>query len=174
MTMMHGENKTELLRKIFPNMDDGDLAKLAEVAVLHTYPPNAVLCREGEIENTFYAITSGQVEVTKQLDESTQEVINRPGPGSFVGEIALVQEGPRTATVRTIEPTTVLEIDRGDFVDMLHTSASMAVRIMLLITPRLRDIDLTTIAHLRQKNAELVQAYEELEEKYKALQKKRV
>lgn len=167
---MHSANKAELLRKVFPNIDNGDLAKLAEVAVLHTYPPNTVLCHEGQIENTFYAITSGQVEVVKQLDESTQKVINCPGPGSFVGEIALVQEGPRTATVRTIEPTTVLEIDRGDFVDMLHTSASMAVRIMLLITPRLRDIDLTTIAHLRQKNAELAQAYEELAEKYKALQ----
>ena len=167
---MHSANKAELLRKVFPNIDNGDLAKLAEVAVLHTYPPNTVLCHEGQIENTFYAITSGQVEVVKQLDESTQKVINCPGPGSFVGEIALVQEGPRTATVRTIEPTTVLEIDRGDFVDMLHTSASMAVRIMLLITPRLRDIDLTTIAHLRQKNAELMQAYEELTEKYKALQ----
>ena len=167
---MHSANKAELLRKVFPNIDNGDLAKLAEVAVLHTYPPNTVLCHEGQIENTFYAITSGQVEVVKQLDESTQKVINCPGPGSFVGEIALVQEGPRTATVRTIEPTTVLEIDRGDFVDMLHTSASMAVRIMLLITPRLRDIDLTTIAHLRQKNAERAQAYEELAEKYKALQ----
>ena len=167
---MHSANKAELLRKVFPNIDNGDLAKLAEVAVLHPYPPNTVLCHEGQIENTFYAITSGQVEVVKQLDESTQKVINCPGPGSFVGEIALVQEGPRTATVRTIEPTTVLEIDRGDFVDMLHTSASMAVRIMLLITPRLRDIDLTTIAHLRQKNAALTQAYEELTEKYKALQ----
>jgi CRP-like cAMP-binding protein len=166
---MHSANKAELLRGVFPDMGDGDLAKLAEVAALHTYPPDTVLCREGQIENTFYAITSGQVEVVKQLDESTQKVINRPGPGSFVGEIALVQEGPRTATVRTIETTTVLEIDRGDFVNLLQTSASMAVRIMLLITPRLRDIDLTTIAHLRQKNAELMQAYEELQEKYKAL-----
>ena len=169
---MHSANKADLLRGVFPNMEEGDLAKLAEVASLHTYPPDTVLCREGQIENTFYAITSGQVEVITQLDESTQKVINCPGPGSFVGEIALVQEGPRTATVRTIEPTTVLEIDRGDFVDMLHTSASMAVRIMLLITPRLRDIDLTTIAHLRQKNAELTQAYEELEEKYKAFKSK--
>jgi CRP-like cAMP-binding protein len=171
--MMHSANKVELLRQVFPGMDDGDFAKLAEVATLRTYPPDTVLCHEGQIENTFYAITKGQVEVLKQLDETTQELINRPGAGSFVGEIALVQEGPRTATVRTVEPTTVLEIDREDFVGMLHTSASMAVRIMLLITPRLRDIDLTTIAHLRQKNAELTQAYEDLEARYKALQEQK-
>jgi hypothetical protein len=69
-----------------------------------------------------------------------------------------------------VEPTTVLEINRDDFVNMLHRSAAMAVRIMLQITPRLRDIDLSTIAHLRRKNAELTQAYEELQEQYKKLQ----
>ncbi|MCP4536582.1 MAG: cyclic nucleotide-binding domain-containing protein [Chloroflexi bacterium] len=156
-------NETKALRQMFPGMDDEDLTKLTNVAKLHTYPTGAVLCQEGEIENTFYAIVSGQVEVTKQLDQDTHEVINRPGPGSFVGEIALVQEGPRTATVRTTEPTTVLEINRDDFVNMLYSSASMAVRIMLQITPRLRDIDLSTIAHLRKKNDELEQAYKELQ-----------
>ncbi|MEE8391337.1 MAG: cyclic nucleotide-binding domain-containing protein, partial [Anaerolineae bacterium] len=141
------------------------------VATLRTYPADTVLCQEGEIENTFYAIISGQVEVTKQLDRDTRKVINRPGSGNFVGEIALVQEGARTATVRTMEATTVLEINRDDFVNLLYRNASMAVRIMLQIAPRLRDIDTSTIAHLRKKNAELTQAYKELEQKYQELQR---
>ncbi|MCK5644347.1 MAG: cyclic nucleotide-binding domain-containing protein [Gammaproteobacteria bacterium] len=161
------------LQQMFPGMSEEDLAELTGVAELHTYPADAMLCQEGQIENTFYAIVSGQVEVIKQLDDETQQVINRPGSGNFVGEIALVQEGPRTATVRTTEPTTVLEIDHSSFVDMLHRSAPMAVRIMLEITPRLRDIDLATIANLRQKNTELMQAYEKLQEQYKELEKQR-
>jgi CRP-like cAMP-binding protein len=164
------QNKTQVLRQMFPGINEQDLAELANVAELRTYPADVILCHEGQVEETFYAIVSGQVEVTKQLDEDTQEVINRPGPGDFVGEIALVQQGPRTATVRTMEPTTVLEINHSDFVNMLYRSAAMAVRIMLQITPRLRGIDLSTIAHLRQKNAELMQAYEELEEQYNQLQ----
>ena len=168
--MMHGENKVELLRQMFPGMGEEDLAELASVAELRTYPANVILCHEGHIEETFYAIISGQAEVTKQLDKDTQEVLNRPGSGDFVGEIALVQEGPRTATVRTVEPTTVLEIGHSDFVSMLQRSATLAVRVMLQITPRLRDIDLSTIAHLRRKNAELTQAYEELQEQYRQLQ----
>jgi CRP-like cAMP-binding protein len=163
-------NKTEILRQMFPGMSEEDLVELTDVAELRTYPADTILCREGQVENTFYAIASGQVEVTKRLDEDTEAVINRPGSGSFVGEIALVQEGPRTATVRTMEPTTVLEINRDDFVRMLHRSASMAVRIMLRITPRLRDIDLSTIAHLRKENAKLSQAYEELQKRYQELQ----
>ena len=165
-------NETDVLRQMFPGMNEEDLAELASVAELRTYPPDTVLCHEGQVENTFYAIVSGQVEVIKRLDEKTEEVINRPGAGTFVGEIALVQQGPRTATVRTMESTTVLEVDRSSFLDVLNRSASMAVRIMLEITPRLRDIDLTTIAHLRKENAELKQAYEELQEKYKELQQK--
>jgi len=165
-------NETDVLRQMFPGMNEEDLAELAGVAELRTHPADTVLCHEGRVENTFYAIVSGQVEVIKRLDEKTEEVINRPGAGAFVGEIALVQQGPRTATVRTMEPTTVLEIDRGSFLDILNRSASMAVRIMLEITPRLRDIDLTTIAHLRKENAKLKQAYEELQEKYRELQEK--
>ena len=170
---MHSENKVELLRRVFPDMDDSDLTELANVAQLRTYPSDTILCHEGHVESTFYAIVSGQVEVSKQLDEHTHAVINRPGAGNFVGEIALVQEVPRTATVRTTEPTTVLEIDRSNFIAMLHLSASMAARIMLRITSRLREIDMTTIAHLRQKNAELEQAYAELQQRYEELQKQK-
>jgi len=161
------------LRQVFPGLEEDDLVELASVAKLRAYPPDVVLCHEGRSEETFYVIVSGQTEVSKLLDGGTQEVLNRPGPGEFVGEISLVQEIPRTATVRTTEPTTVLEIDHSSFVDMLHRSAPMAVRIMLEITPRLRDIDLATIANLRQKNTELMQAYEKLQEQYKELEKQR-
>lgn len=163
-------SKIDVLRQVFPGIEDEDLAELASVAELRTYPAGTILCREGEAEDTFYIIVSGQAEVVKQLDGGVQGVLNRPGPGEFVGEIALVREGTRTATVRTVESTTVMEIGHGDFVDMLYHSAPMAVRIMLEITPRLRDIDQSIIANLRQKNAELEQAYEELEEQYQALQ----
>jgi len=167
--MTTSENKSNVLRQMFPGMGQEDMDEFANVAQVRAYPPDTILCHEGRVEETFYAIVSGQVEVTKQLDKDTQKVINCPGPGDFVGEIALVQKGPRTATVRTIEPTEVIEIGHDDFVSMLSRSAAMAVRIMLQITPRLRDIHMNTIAHLRQKNAELTQAYRELEEKYKKL-----
>jgi len=165
--MTSSENRNNVLQQMFPGMGQDDLDELAGVAQVRDYPADTILCHEGQVEETFYAIVSGQVEVSKQLDQDTQQVINCPGPGDFVGEIALVQKGPRTATVRTIEPTTVIEIGHDDFVSMLSRSAAMAVRIMLQITPRLRDIDQSTIAHLRQKNAELTQAYQELEEKNK-------
>jgi signal transduction histidine kinase len=153
---------TEILHQAFPGLGDEALAELAGVAELRTYPPGTILCHEGRAEETFYVIVSGRAEVSKYIQADMQRVLHRPGPGEFFGEIALVQEGPRTATVRTTEPTTVLEIGREAFMSVLNRSASMAVRIMLQVTSRLRDADQRAIADLRRKNVELAQAYAEL------------
>ena len=156
-------NAVEILRQVFPGLGEDGLAELASVAQLHTYPPDTILCYEGHAEETFYVIVEGRAEVSKRIDKDMQRVLHRPGPGEFFGEIALVQEGQRTATVRTLEPLTVLEIGRLAFMSVLQRSASMAVRIMLQVTSRLRDADLRSIADLRRKNVELAQAYQELE-----------
>jgi signal transduction histidine kinase len=153
---------TEILHQVFTGLSEEELAELASVAELRTYPPGTILCHEGRAEEIFYVIVSGRAEVSKYIQADMQRVLHRPGPGEFFGEIALVQEGPRTATVRTIEPTTVLEIGHEAFLSVLNRSASMAIRIMLQVTSRLRDADQRAIADLRRKNVELAQAYAEL------------
>jgi signal transduction histidine kinase len=152
----------EILHQVFPGMNEEDLAELASVATLNTYPPGTILCHEGRVEDTFYIVVAGQAEVCKHIEENVFRVLHRPGPGEFFGEMALVQNSARTADVRTLEPSTVLEIGREAFRNVLYRSASMAVRIMLQITSRLRDGDQRAIAELRQKNVELSQAYDEL------------
>ncbi len=154
---------TEILHQVFPGLSKQESAELAAVAELRTYPPGTVLCREGGIEETFYIIVSGQVEVSKHIAQGERRVLHHQGAGEFFGELALVQNEPRTATVGTLEPTTVLEIDRDAFMSVLQRSASMAVRIMLQVTSRLRAADQSAIADLRRKNTELAQAYAELE-----------
>jgi signal transduction histidine kinase len=153
----------EILHQVFLGLSEEDLAELASVAEFCTYPPDTILCHEGHFEDVFYIIIKGQAEVCKQFEGETQRVLHHPGPGEFFGEIALVQKGPRIATVRTIQPTTVLEIGREAFMSVLQKSAPMAIRIMLQITHRLRDGDQKSIADLRLKNVELAQAYAELE-----------
>jgi len=154
---------TTILRQVFPGLSEKGLAELASVAELHTYPPGTILCHEGGFEDTFYIIVEGRCRVSKHFEEETQRVLHHPGPGEFFGEIALVQEGPRTATVSAVEPVLLLEIGREAFISALQRNASMAIRIMLQVTLRLRDADRTAISDLRQKNIELAQAYEELE-----------
>ncbi len=153
-----------VLRQAFPDLPDEDVAELAAVAQAKTYPPGVILCHEGRVEDTFYVIVSGQTEVSKQFDDKTHRVLHRAGPGEFFGEIALVQKSPRSATVRTLQLTTVLEIDRETFDAMLERSPRMTLQIIRQVSSRLRDGDQKAIADLRQKHIELAQAYAALEE----------
>lgn len=157
------QDPADTLLKAFPDLPKEDLKELAAVAQVETYPPGVILCHEGRVEDVFYVIVSGRCEVSKQFDSDTNRVLHRPGPGEFFGEIALVQKSPRTATVRTLEMTTVLEIGSEPFEAVLERSPRMTLQIIRQVASRLRDADQKAIADLRRKNVELTQAYAALE-----------
>lgn len=161
---MIAQSAAAILQRVFPQLAPADLAELAAVAQMRHYPADVVLCHEGQVEHVFYVMVAGQVSVTKRVDESSEQFLKTLGPGEFFGEIALVQDGPRTATVRTTEPTTVLEIHRDAFLSVVNRSAPLAMRVMLGVTWRLRDSDQRALTELRRRNAELAQAYRELAE----------
>ena len=159
----------ELLRPAFPGLEESDLAELASVAEIQRYPGGTILCHEGALGDTFYLIVEGHADVIKYLDEENpRRLLHRLGPGDFFGEMALVQGGPRTATVDTDGPITVLEIHRDAFMRVLTRSAPLSIRMVLKVTSRLRDADQTAIADLRHKNQELRRAYHNLERLDKA------
>ena len=154
----------ELLRPAFPGLEEADLAELAQVAVIRSYPADTVLCREDEFGDTFFLIVEGHACVNKYLDEENpRRVLHWLEPGAFFGEMALIQGGTRTATVDTDEPITVLEIHRDALVRVLRRSAPMALRVVLQVTSRLRDSDQMAIDELRKINEELRRAYHVLE-----------
>lgn len=168
VTMPKYEPK-ELLRPAFPGLEEQDLAELAGVAEIRSYPAGTVLCREAEFGDTFFLIVEGRACVSKYLDEENpRRVLHSLGPGDFFGEIALIQGGTRTATVDAEDPITVLEIQRDSLVRVLQRSAPMALRLVLRVTSRLRDADQMAIDDLRQINEELRQAYHNLERLDKA------
>ncbi len=152
------------LQQIFPDLSPADLTALTDVAELHTYPTGTRLCHEGLIEDTFYIIISGSVAALKKVDENQEQFLKKLDAGEFFGEIALIQEGPRVADIATLEPTTVLEIHREDFLSLLNHSGPLAMRIMLGISWRLRDADQRSLTELRRRHDELSRAYAELAE----------
>lgn len=154
----------ELLRPAFPGLDEQDLAELASVAEIQSYPANTVLCREGEFGDTFFLVVEGRACISKYLDEQNpRRVLHWLGPGEFFGEIALIEGGTRTATVDAEGPITVMEIHRSALMRVLQRSAPMALRLVLRFTSRLRDADQAAIEDLRKTNEELRRAYQNLE-----------
>ena len=109
-----------LLRSIgmFSALPPAPLETLAREASCVSVPRGEVVIREGEEGDCYYAITHGEVAVTKQA-----VALRRMGRGEGFGELALLHPVSRTATVTTTEPTTLLSIDRDAFLGALNASA---------------------------------------------------
>ena len=152
----------ELLSRVFPGLTGRDYAELADRGDLRDYPANRILCHQGKTEDVFYIVMSGKVEAYQSLGEDQRRVLKIMGAHEFFGELALIHHAPRGANVRTLEPTTVLEIHRQSFESVLFRSPAMALTVVREVTSRLRANDEGTISELRKKNAELEAAYKEL------------
>ncbi|HET92224.1 MAG TPA: cyclic nucleotide-binding domain-containing protein [Chloroflexi bacterium] len=153
----------EFLRPILFGLEEEDLEGLAQAAVQRYYESGEVIIREGDEGDAVYFIVDGSVEVVKEYDDGTERFLHTSGPGEPFGEMALLQEGGRTATVRAVEPLTVLEIERDPFLGVLGRSPSLSVRILVRLTGRLKDSDQQAIEDLSQANEELRKALRRLE-----------
>jgi len=153
----------EFLRPILIGLAEEDLETLAEAAGAHFYPVGAVVMQEGDVGDAIYFIVDGSVEVVKQYDDGSERFLHTSGPGDPVGEMALLQEGGRSATVRAVEPLTVLKIGRDPFLNVLGRSPALSARILVRLTGRLRDSDQQSLEELSKANIELTEALHKLE-----------
>ena len=154
----------DTIRQAFKGLSEAELDALCEVATARTYPKGHVLVREGEIEHVFYIIASGQVAITHRLGPSQDRLIAVRNPGEFFGEMALIENKPRSASATTLTEASVLEITEDVFNDFLARSPGMALGMIRHITANLRQADQAALKDLQQKNAELAKAYQELKE----------
>ncbi|MCZ7546389.1 MAG: cyclic nucleotide-binding domain-containing protein [Anaerolineae bacterium] len=157
-------NPTDLLKQVFPGLEDEAAGALLRPARIKTYPPHAVLCEEGAHEDVFYIVAKGRVEVAKRFARGEARVLREFGPGDFFGEMSIVQSATRSASVRTIEETTVIEIDKEVFEHALRRSPSMAMTLVRATVDRLRVNDQLSVAELKRKTGEVEAAYHALTE----------
>jgi len=151
-------DKVSLLRLAFPGLDDSELQEMAALTEIKTYPQGHVLCREGEYEDVFYIIAEGNAAISKKIEgEKAERVLRVSGCGDMVGEMALIQNAPRAATVRTTTECTVLEMEKQDFETILSRSPRMAMDIIRITLDRLRANDKSMIADLQKSNKVLRQ-----------------
>ena len=145
--------KIALLRLAFKGLEDNELQEMAELTQLCTYPPDHVLCHEGAYEEVFYIVAEGSVVVSKKmLDEAGERVLRVGGRGDLVGEMALIQNAARAATVRTLTECTMLEMGKKDFEACLSRSPRMAIDIIRITLDRMRANDHMAIADLQRTN----------------------
>ncbi|MEZ0395876.1 MAG: ATP-binding protein [Anaerolineales bacterium] len=155
---------SKIIPRAFPGITPGEVAELISNSQLKNYPAGTVLCRENAIEDTFYLILEGEVEVTKIINNHETRLLKTLGAGDFFGEMALIHNAPRAATVKSLTPLIVLEINRQAFDRVLKRSSSIALAMVREISRRLRENDKMAIDDLRMRAGELAEAYQKLAE----------
>jgi signal transduction histidine kinase len=151
-------DKISLLRLAFKGLQDDELQEMAIVSRFCSYPADHILCHEGAQEDVFYIIADGSVIITQKLSEEAGErVLREGGKGDVVGEMALIQSVPRSATVRTTSACTMLEMEKKDFETILSRSPRLALDIIRITLDRIRANDQVAIADLQRTNKVLRQ-----------------
>jgi len=156
-------NRPELdeLRSIqfFSEMSKRDLRMITRFAAIKNQSRGEIVIREGTIADTFYIIQKGKVAITKKFEDGEEMVLAVHYNGDFFGEMALLDQGPRSASAVALEPTILLEISRVDFAILLKKAPLLAYAMMRELSTRLRGTGTLLISELQRKNRELKQAY---------------
>ena len=118
-----------------------------------------MIIKELSSADKFFIIYRGKIEITKKLERGEDLVLAVQSDGDFFGEMALLDERPRSASARALEPTSVLEISRDNFDTLLYKAPMLAYRVMRELSARLRDTDALLISHLQQRNRLLYRSH---------------
>jgi len=116
---------------------DPGLRALAELGRVRSFPKQAVIIHEGDAADTVYIVLAGRVRVFSSAQDGRDVVLDVLGPGEIIGEMAL-DGSPRSASVMTMEPTTVAVLDAAVLRERLKSDADLAMLLVTELLGRLR------------------------------------
>jgi hypothetical protein len=119
---------------VFARLSGEDLAPLARIAELDSFSPGQKVFAEGELGDALFVIVRGKVEIQRG-----GHAVATLGPGEAFGEMAVLDEVPRSATATAAEETELLRIDSEEFYEILHEQVEIAEGVIRMLTHRLRE-----------------------------------
>ena len=113
----------------FLGLTEQDIAALSRRAVTRAFPKNTIILNEGDETDSLYIIVSGRVKVFLANEEGKEIVLDTQGPGEYFGEMVL-DEGPRSASVMTLEPSRFQLIPKDDVKALLKSHPDFAMHLV--------------------------------------------
>ena len=131
---MNDKARTEV-----PSLTAAELEEISQHGVVRDYRPRTVLVTEGDRTDALYIILDGKVRAYVSDKDGREAILSVMGPGEYFGEIAF-DEGPRSASVITLEPCRMLVVPREDFTDFVKRSPPFAVHFINRLIARVRTL----------------------------------
>jgi len=135
-------DKRKLLASIsiFQTLPERDLEPLLEITTTRRLAKREYLCRKGDPGNQLYAIMEGRLRAIAESQEGKDVVFSIMDPGEVIGEIAMLDGEPRSATVQAVEDSTLLTLHRRDLLPFLGSRPAVAIELAEVLARRLRHL----------------------------------
>jgi signal transduction histidine kinase len=146
----------------FRDLSEEEIFYLAGACREEFFPKGAVIFREGSRAGSFYIIVEGTVEVWREYYSANPDILAVHGKGNLFGEMALVDDLPRSATVVARDPVRLFSICRYNFHELIRRDSNIAVSLLKSLSAMVRKSNDYFVDGLRRQNVELQQANEEL------------
>ena len=132
-----------LLRNVplFSMLPEGQLQLLTRVLSRKAYPKNSTIIAAGDPTDAMYIVVSGRLKVVMSDKEGQEVILAILNQGEYFGEMGLIAQAPRSATVTTIEPCELLTITRTDFTKCLKGNFDLTMNVIRGLVKRLREAD---------------------------------
>lgn len=129
-----------LLRNVnlFSEMDEGELDAIARIVTVSKVKPTQLIFQEGDPGGKFYLILRGKVKVVHYTPSGREQILSFLGKGDFFGEMALLDDHPRSATVVALEETELAQILHTDFMALLEREPGLTLKLLKELVRRLR------------------------------------
>jgi CRP/FNR family cyclic AMP-dependent transcriptional regulator len=135
--------RTQTLKAVpfFSLLNDRELDVIRVVSTEKSFPKNAVVLTEGEMGDSLYMIQSGKVKVFIGDEDGREIILKIMGPGSFFGEMSMIDKQPRSASVTTLEPSTVQVLTHSMFEKCVEQAPRIGTVVMQILAHRVREAD---------------------------------
>jgi CRP/FNR family transcriptional regulator, cyclic AMP receptor protein len=126
---------------LFASVPDEQLRMLTAVVTRRSVPRSTTVIAGGDVTDSLYIILSGRLKVMMSDTEGKEVILSILGPGEFFGEMGLIDDAPRSASVVALEPCELMSITKRDFKKCLAENFEMSMAVMRGLVRRLREAD---------------------------------
>jgi CRP/FNR family transcriptional regulator/CRP/FNR family cyclic AMP-dependent transcriptional regulator len=126
---------------LFSSAGEADLASIASLLIERRIAKHKTIVEEGLTGDYMYVIASGRVKVTKLSGDGREKILELLGTGDFFGEMSLLDDAPRSASVKALCDLRIFALSRGDFLTLLGGSPNLCLAVITELTKRLRHVD---------------------------------
>ena len=124
---------------IFIDLNEQELMDVEASCTPRNYPKNSMIILEEEFGDTVFGICEGTVKITRVNDEGKEVILALLGPGEIFGEMAIIDEKPRSASIKALEKTILKVFNRNEFLNILQEDQDVSITILSSLFNRLRE-----------------------------------